>query len=51
LTHRKKYHNRFDTQNSGSAGDNPIEKPIEKEHDGWDFAPYMDILAGVSSQK
>jgi len=36
----KQYHNRANPQNSGSAGDNQIEKPIENE---WDFSPCMDM--------
>jgi len=51
FTHRKLYHNRTNTQNSGSARDNPIEKPIGKEHDEWDFAPYMGIALEVSTKK
>jgi len=27
------------------------ENPSWKEHAEWDFAPYMDILWGVSSQR
>jgi len=39
------------TQQGKCAGVNPIEKPIGKEHAEWDFAPYMDILKVVSSQR
>jgi len=52
VLHRKKAipYNRASPQNSWSAGGDPLENPSGKEHREWDFAPYMDILPGVSSQ-
>jgi len=38
-------------QDSGNAGRDPLEDPSAKEHAEWDFVPYMDILAGVPSQR
>jgi len=38
------------SQNSWSAGGDPLENPSGKEHAEWDFDLYMDILPGASSQ-
>jgi len=42
-------HNRASPQNSGSVRDNTIEKPIGKEHDDRDFAPYIELLPNEST--
>jgi len=39
------------SQNSLSAGGDPLENPSGKEHAEWDFEHYMDILPGASSQR
>jgi len=39
------------SQNSWSAGGDPLENPSGKEHAEWDFDLYMDILPGASSQR
>jgi len=47
LSHRNQYHDRADPQKSGSAeGDSS-----GKQHAVWDFAPYMDLLADLLSQR
>jgi len=38
------------SQNSWSAGGDPLEKPSGKEHAERDFDLYMDIVPGASSQ-
>jgi len=38
------------SQNSWSAGIDPLENLSGKEHAEWDFDLYMDILPGASSQ-
>jgi len=48
---RKQYDNRTNPQNSWSAGGDPLENPSGKEHAERDFAPYMDIMPIVSSQR
>jgi len=35
----------LDPQEEIPQYNNPIEKPIGKEHDEWDFAPYVYIRA------
>jgi len=39
------------SQNSWSAGGDPLESPSGKEHAEGDFDLYMDILPGASSQR
>ncbi|XP_037728699.1 uncharacterized protein LOC119559709 isoform X2 [Drosophila subpulchrella] len=46
-----KYHNKVRKQKSGSAGGDLLEKPSGKECAEWEFAPYMDFLPDVSSQR
>nr|XP_016936262.1 uncharacterized protein LOC108014610 isoform X1 [Drosophila suzukii] len=46
-----KYHNKVRKQKSGSAGGDLVEKPSGKECAEWEFAPYMDFLPDVSSQR
>ncbi|XP_070852729.1 uncharacterized protein [Drosophila suzukii] len=46
-----KYHNKVRKQKSGRAGGDLLEKPSGKECAEWEFAPYMDFLPDVSSQR
>ncbi|XP_037728705.1 uncharacterized protein LOC119557675 isoform X2 [Drosophila subpulchrella] len=46
-----KYHNKVRKQKSGSARGDLLEKPSGKECAEWEFAPYMDFLPDVSSQR
>jgi len=39
------------SQNSWSAGGDPLENPSGTEHAEWDFDLYMDVLLGASLQR